>query len=123
MSRQAPGIQAYQRQQLESMSPERLVLVVFEQGILACRKKDPLRARRVLEQLIGALDFSYGEVAGGFLVLYDWTLQLIREAKFEEAGRTFEQLRGAWASALRKEAGGREASPPGGADAGMRLRE
>ncbi|MCK4302890.1 MAG: flagellar protein FliS [Candidatus Eisenbacteria sp.] len=99
----APGVDAYRCQQLESMTPGQLVLVAYEQGILACRNQDRRRARRVIEHLIAALDFEQGGVADGLLLLYDWGLRLIQESKFQEAEDILEELRAAWVSAMATE--------------------
>ena len=95
-----PGIEAYRRQQLESMTPERLVLVAFEQGMLACRRREKARAQRTVIELIGGLDFEYEDQAGGLLKLYDWILQLLGEDRFAEAEQVFDRLRQAWGQAL-----------------------
>ncbi len=96
----SPGIGLYRRQQIEAMSPEELVLVIYEQGILACRKKDHRQARRVVTELIGALDFEQEEIAGGLLSLYDWVMRLVREGEFDEAGRILTELHTTWKEAL-----------------------
>ncbi len=98
-----PGIDAYRRQQLEAMTPEQLVLVVFEQGVLACRKKDRRRAVRAVDELINALDPEVGEIADGMFLIYDWVRRLIREGAFEEAGRILDDLRATWIQAVEKE--------------------
>jgi flagellin-specific chaperone FliS len=90
-----PGIERYRHQQLESMTPEQLVLVAFQQAVRACRGRDRRRAQLAVRQLIEALDFEY-EPAGQLLVLYEWVLRQIREAKFEEAGEILGQLCAAW---------------------------
>ena len=114
----APGMDAYRCQQLESMTPEQLVLVAYEQGVRACRNHDRRRARCVIEHLIAALDFEQGSVADGLLLLYDWIHRLIRESKFQEAESTLEELRAAWVSAIetgKKRAGHSDSVlPPGG---------
>lgn len=97
-----PGIKAYRHQQLESMRPEELVLVVYEQGILACRKHDARKARRAVRELINSLDFNY-EVAGNLLTFYDWIYGLLREGKYDEAGEALEEMRGTWATAIEQE--------------------
>jgi flagellar secretion chaperone FliS len=96
----SPGIDVYRRQQIEAMSPEELVLVIFEQGILACRRKDHRQARRVITELIGSLSFDEEEIAYGLLSIYDWILQLVREGKFEEAGTILKDLHATWAQAI-----------------------
>ena len=107
-----PGIEAYRRQQLEGMKPEQLVLVAFEQGVLACRRREKRRAQRVVIELIGALVLQYRAQAEGFLALYDWVLQLLGEDRFEEAGAVLDRLRAAWEQALTAPAGGTAPAGP-----------
>ncbi len=99
----SPGIDAYRRQQLEAMSPEQLVLVAYDQGILACRNRDRRRARRVVWQLMSALDFERGDVADQLLLLYDWLLRVIREGNFAGGERIFTELRVTWLQAMNQE--------------------
>ncbi len=105
------SMEAYRRQQIEGLSPEELVLVAYEQGVLACKRKDRRRAIRVLEELIAALDFEYEQIAGRLLTLYDWALRQVREGNFDEARRILEGLRGTWAEALRRRKGEERAAP------------
>ncbi len=109
-----PGIEAYRRQQLEAMTPERLVLVALEQGEQACRRREKPRAQRVVIELIGGLNFEYAEQAGGLLALYDWILQLLGEDRFAEAAGVIERLRTAWAAALSANPGAGAAPAAGG---------
>jgi flagellin-specific chaperone FliS len=97
---QASQIRAYRRQQVEAASPGQLVLIALEQGVAACRRGLRGRAQRVVEELIGGLDFEVEEVAAGMLALYDWALRLLREGRCDEAGAVLEDLRAAWATAL-----------------------
>lgn len=108
-----PGIQAYRRQQLESMRPEELVLVVYEQGIRACREQNARKARRAVQMLINALDFDF-EVAGNLLTFYDWIYRLLREGQYEEAATALEEMRETWAAAIKQERHQRPASPTSG---------
>ena len=108
----APEMNQYRRQQIEAMTPEQLVLIVYEQAILACRKSNRRRLRQAVEQLIWGLDFEQGEVADGLLLLYDWVLRQSREGNFAEAEKTLMQLRDTWKEVLRKERQAREESGP-----------
>jgi flagellin-specific chaperone FliS len=94
-------LHAYRRQQVEAASPGQLVLMAFEQGVAACRRGLRGRAQRVVHELIAALDFEQAETAGGMLALYDWILRLLREGRTAEAERLLDELREAWARALR----------------------
>jgi len=92
---------AYRRQQVEGATPGRLVLIVLEQAVAACRRGLRGRAQRAVVELIGALDFVRAEeTAAGMLGLYDWTLRLLREGRCREAGDVLEELRATWAEAL-----------------------
>ena len=108
----APEVNRYRRQQLEAMTPGQLVLVVYEQAILACRKGNRRRLRQAVEQLIWGLDFEQGEVADGLLLLYDWVLRQSREGDFAEAEKTLRQLRDTWKEALKIEQHARKVPEP-----------
>ena len=109
----SPGIDAYRRQQLESMRPEQLVLVALEQGISACRQRDRRRARRAVQVLIGGLDFQY-DVGGRLLTLYDWVFRLLREGRFDDAEAVLKELHDTWQQACRIEDGRRTAAQNAG---------
>jgi flagellin-specific chaperone FliS len=95
------------------MRPEELVLVVYEQGIRACRERNARKARRAVQLLINALDFDF-EVAGNLLTLYDWVYRLLREGRYDEAATALEDMRGTWAAAIESERSRRAAAQASG---------
>jgi len=98
-------LDAYRTQQIRTMSKEELVLAAFELGVKGCLKKDRRLVKGVLMELIAGLDFSYKEMAGNFLVLYDYAIRRVREGDFETPRKILAELRSAWEEALRKESG------------------
>lgn len=78
------------------MSTEQLVLVAYRVGLRALRKRDRRLATRVFSELINGLNFEAGDIAGKLLTLYDYSLRLVREGKFEEAESILSELHGAW---------------------------
>ena len=95
------GLKAYQRVRIESMSEPELVLTAYDVAIQSCKQQDVRRAGRAIAELMNGLDFTYQEVAGNLLVLYDYIYRLIREGEFESAESFLRQLREAWAQSLR----------------------
>jgi flagellin-specific chaperone FliS len=96
-------LDVYRQHQVEGMSRNELVLTAFELGIKGCRAKDRGLVRDVLMELIAGLDFSHRDVAGSFLVLYDYAMRELREGKFETPHRILAELHEAWSEALKKE--------------------
>ncbi|HVP39415.1 MAG TPA: hypothetical protein VMS93_09565 [Candidatus Saccharimonadales bacterium] len=94
-----PGSRRYVEHDLLSKTPQELVLAAFDLGLKGCRQRDRALVRDVLTELISALDFDQ-QVAGNFLVLYDYALREVRENRFEQPERILSCLRDAWKQAM-----------------------
>jgi flagellin-specific chaperone FliS len=98
------GLKAYRRVQIESMSPGELVLATYDVAIRACRENNIKLAGEAVTELMSGLDFTYEEVAGRLVVMYDWIYRQIKEGKLEDAARFLSELREAWAKIMAQEA-------------------
>jgi len=90
-------------------SGERL-LGLYDYGLDGCTRQNREQVTAVLEELIGLLDFGYGEVAEGFYRLYVFCLRQAREGKFDQPAWILRDLRDTWAQALSDAAA--SAAPP-----------
>lgn len=81
------------------MKPEELVLTLYRVAIRATRKKDRRLAIRAIAELINGLNFEAKELAGQFLVLYDYILRQVREGQFETAEKMLSELHDTWEKA------------------------
>ncbi len=94
----AYGASQYRKQDVESASPIRLVIMAYDLAIRACDQKDFVTATKAVSALRNELDFNYAEVAVGLLNLYQWVLDCMRSGDFETAKHTLMELREAWAT-------------------------
>lgn len=94
------GIDEYQYQQIMSMSPEQLILKIYDIAIVSVKKGEQQRATRAVAELIGSLNFDYQEMALGLFRLYRYVQDKIRQNEKEEAIMILEELRSAWATAF-----------------------
>jgi len=101
------GLKAYQRVHVESMSPGELVLATYDVAIQACDSRDLKRAGQAVYELMSGLDFTYEEMAGQLLVLYDWIYRRIKEGELDEAKHFLSELRETWIGAIDAEAAAR----------------
>ena len=69
MRMEPPHIQAYRRQQVAGAGPGQLLLIVYEQALAGCRRRDRFLARRAVEELVASLDLDH-EGAGGLLGVF-----------------------------------------------------
>jgi flagellin-specific chaperone FliS len=97
------GLKAYRRVKVESMSPGELVLATYDVAIRACRENNMKLAGDAVAELMSGLDFTYDEVAGKLVVMYDWIYRQIKEGKLEDAARFLTELREAWTTILARE--------------------
>ena len=123
--------QNYLRNQVQTASPEKLLLMLYDGAIrflgqaeAACGEREwektnnfLLRAQEIITELICTLNPEAGEVAGQLGSLYEYMLRRLGEANVKkEAGAISEvkgllaELREAWQeAALRSRGGGQEA--------------
>jgi flagellin-specific chaperone FliS len=95
------GHKAYRQVQFESMTPGELILAVYDVAIRSCEERNMRRAGEAIVELMNGLDFTYQEIAGNLLVLYDYIYRRVREGAFDEAKRDLLDLREAWVKAVR----------------------
>jgi len=96
-------VNIYQKNEVLSSSPEKLVLFLYDQAIAGCKSDDERKASRAIAQLIDSLDFNYPEIATGLFRLYEYSIRMIREKNFHKALPILVELRSTWAEALQKQ--------------------
>lgn len=94
----------YIKQQIQTASPEKLILLLYDLAIKCCRTRDRQKASKVLVELISALNFDYKEVALVFFDLYKCALDSIQNNKFDEPLMIFEELYEVWESSVMSQA-------------------
>lgn len=92
----------YIRQQIQTASPEKLILMMYELGIKSCRTKNREKAAKVLIELISALNFDYQDIAAPLFDAYKYALDQVHTNRFEEACFVLEELRDVWESSVMK---------------------
>lgn len=97
------GLKAYRRVQVESMSPGELVLATYDAAIRGCNERNMKLATDAVAELMSGLDFTYEEVAGNLVVMYDWIYRCIKEGDFEGSARFLGELRKVWVKVLAQE--------------------
>ena len=90
----------YKQNEVFTSSPEKLVLLLYDQAILGCKKQDEERASLALSELINSLNFNYAEVATGLFKLYDYLLRNVKQSEFNHALDILTELRQTWSSAI-----------------------
>jgi hypothetical protein len=78
---------------------ERL-LALYSYGIEGCAEQDEAQVSAVLTELIGTLNFDYGETATGFHRLYTFCLARVREGEFDQVAFILGDLHDTWAQAF-----------------------
>lgn len=90
----------YLLQQINTASPEKLVLMLYDLGIRCCRAGERQKAAKVFVELISALDFDYKDVALEYFDLYRYALDQVHSGKFQNAIMVLEGLREVWETAV-----------------------
>jgi flagellar protein FliS len=114
--------QAYMKNQVNTASPEQLVLLLYNgalrfirQARMGMEKKQIeqshraiIKAQDILQELMGNLDFSQGEIAQSLYALYDYIYRCLLEANIKKstspldaAEKMLTELRDTWAEACR----------------------
>ena len=99
--RQGNPYMAYKAQEILSMSPEQLVLKLYDYVIAACKGRDSKKASSGLAVLIDSLDFEAGEMATGLFRLYRYAMEKVKTEHFDEALKVVGGLREAWTEAFK----------------------
>ena len=93
----------YLQQQVLTASPEKLILILYDLGLKWCRARERGKAGKVFIELIGCLDFDYGEVALGYFDLYRYALDEVHQGRFDNAIMVLENLREIWESSVMRQ--------------------
>ncbi len=96
-------VNLYQKNEILSSSPEKLVLFLYDQTILGCKSDDERKASKAIAQLIDSLDFKYNDIATGLFRLYEYCLRLVKDKQFKKVLSIFVDLRATWIDALQKQ--------------------
>jgi hypothetical protein len=100
----APGQPpAYLEQEVLGWSPEKIILKTYDLFLLSARRGDEQRMRRVLAELINALNFDYGELPQRLLRLYEYCQRCVSMRRYDDAAAIIAGLRQAWAEAFHLE--------------------
>lgn len=95
---------------LDTLEPGRRTLALYGCALAACARRERQAASEVMLDLIGSLNFDYGQIAEGFYRLYDYCLGRIRRGEFEAVAAILQELRDTWTAA------GAGTVPPSGSD-------
>lgn len=79
--------------ELRVLSTSDRLLGLYELGIDGCAAKHVDQVTAVLQELIGALDFEYADIAEGFHRLYTYCLEQTREGAFDRVAFILQDLR------------------------------
>lgn len=90
------AVQAYTAQAVEGATPGRLTLMLFDHVLACLRRKDVIKAKQGIVELMSSLDLDYLEVAGPLYRIYEYCLDIVRVKKFDEAGKLLDEVRQAW---------------------------
>ncbi len=93
---------AYIVNEIESSSPEKLILILYDKTIEGCKKNDEKLVSKILVELIDSLNFEYSEIATGFLGLYEYCLNMVKQGNFQIVEHIITELRDTWKLAMKK---------------------
>jgi len=79
--------------ELRVLSTSDRLLGLYELGIDGCAAKNVDQVSAVLQELIGALDFEYADIAEGFHRLYTYCQEQSREGAFDRVAFILQDLR------------------------------
>jgi len=102
MQNQAVSVRNYMEQDIAGKSTGELLLLLYDTGLLACRRRDRQLAIGVLVELLGGVDVSCGEIASGLIRLYEYALREVRENRYEFAESLMNELGQAYREAIQQ---------------------
>ena len=93
----------YLAQQVKTATPEKLILMLYAQGMKSCQAQDNQKAVKILTELIAALNFEYNEIAGSMFDLYRYALDEVHKRNFDNAYVVFEGMHDIWENVVMKQ--------------------
>ena len=95
-------VRSYQKNDVASATPLRLIVMVYDRAILGCQQKDIEMAWRAIKVLIDNLNMNVQPLAGKLLAIYEYCSELINKGDFDSAYKILKELRDTWASVSNK---------------------
>jgi flagellar protein FliS len=92
MEKETSTVRDYMEQDVAEKSTGELLLLLYDTGLRACRRRDRQLAIGVLAELMGGVDIDQNEVATGLIRLYDYALREVRENRFDFAEKLMAEL-------------------------------
>ncbi len=92
MQTQTETVRNYMEQDIVGKTPAELLMLLYDAGLRACRRRDRQLAIGVLVELMGSIDVTCGEFTDGLIRLYEYALRQVRENKFEFAETMLREL-------------------------------
>ena len=83
-------------EELEGLSPARLLLKLYDVAILSCDREERGRLVRALSELIATLSFDHREISTPLFRIYDHCIREGRAGHFSAVRAVLVQLRDAW---------------------------
>ena len=87
------GTAIYRNHDIMGASPIRLVIMTYDVAIQACEQQEVKRACDAVTLLRDSLNLDYRDSSEGFLRLYQWCLECIRDRDFNTAHGVLSELR------------------------------
>jgi flagellar protein FliS len=84
------------RPDVQGKSPEQVILEMYDIGLAACARQDKYKTRKVLTELVNALNFEYSEIAASFYNVYQFALHQAELENYDEVIEILYGLRTAW---------------------------
>ena len=83
-------------EELDGLSPARLLLKLYDVAILSCDREERERLVCALTELTAALSFDHREVSMPLFSIYDHCIRQVRAGRYSAVRAVLVQLRDAW---------------------------
>jgi flagellar protein FliS len=90
---------SYMDQEVLLWTPEKITLKTYDLFIVSAKRNDTEKMKRVLNELMNALNFEHEEIATRLYRLYEYCLNSVSLGKTEQALSIVQELRNSWAKA------------------------
>lgn len=97
------SIPGYLEQEVLLWSPEKITLKTFDLFIVSAKRGDAKRMNRILNELIGALNFDEKDMATRLFRLYEYCQTCVQNRRYDNAIEVIQGLRDSWAKTFNLE--------------------